>query len=405
MTWPPSTASELKRMLADDLIDETHHVDFKLKVGDDKGSRKNLAANLASFATDGGWIVLGVDEKKGEAPQFVPEPTPLVDQRERIDSIAHMLIDPPLRVAVQELPDDEIDGHGYLLVRVPKSPHVLHAVGGRYHGRRDSTKAVLEDGDVQRLMRLRDGYQTSIETTLEVELSHCPSVNADEYWQMLVRVEPRSPHPWPLREFLTDGNQSHLQREAAEAVKAASRAIQNVRTAPVTELLPTFWVRRPRGVAAVSPGIGRTRQIETRDRARYLELTVADDGTVQVWYAERHVHEDERYAGGVGDSEIVGITASAIALAGRLGTVMGFDGQWQAGVRVDGSYGLSPRSASGGMVRMTNDPYPDVRPYLASTHFETEQAQQDPAGLTNELVLPYLRTVRTESLFGRREAG
>ena len=176
MSWPPASAAAIEALCADDLLAETHSIDFKREVGDSKRARQQLAANLASFATDGGWIVVGFEEHEGDTPRFQPAPVLLDGERERLDSIAHTLIDPPLRISVRQL--ERADGDGYLLVRVPPSPHVLHAVDGRYYGRRDSQKAVIHDADVERLLRLRAAQQTSIEGTLADESTHAPHVDS-----------------------------------------------------------------------------------------------------------------------------------------------------------------------------------------------------------------------------------
>ncbi len=93
MAGPLRTATEADqaadRPRSDPKRPETHSVDFKRQVGDKRRSRQNLAATLASFVIDGGWVVIGVDEHEGQTPRFVPHPVELAGQRERLDSLAH----------------------------------------------------------------------------------------------------------------------------------------------------------------------------------------------------------------------------------------------------------------------------------------------------------------------------
>lgn len=111
--WPPHSASSLEDFLEHDEPQETHHIDFKREITDD---RRHFAQHLASFATDGGWIVVGVDEP--HPGTFEPAPLSLADQAERAENIAHTRIDPPLYIETTRLERD--DGtSGYFLVRIP----------------------------------------------------------------------------------------------------------------------------------------------------------------------------------------------------------------------------------------------------------------------------------------------
>jgi hypothetical protein len=53
------------------LFEESHHLDLK-KAPNSKGDNKELARDLASFAVDGGTLIIGVQENKKAAPSNSP---------------------------------------------------------------------------------------------------------------------------------------------------------------------------------------------------------------------------------------------------------------------------------------------------------------------------------------------
>ncbi|MFC9587852.1 hypothetical protein ACFVJ8_34185 [Streptomyces yangpuensis] len=67
-----------------------------------RGDNKELARDLASFAVDGGTLIIGVQENK-ESRTFELAPQPLNGLPEKIEQVARTLPDPPLTVITEEI--------------------------------------------------------------------------------------------------------------------------------------------------------------------------------------------------------------------------------------------------------------------------------------------------------------
>ena len=345
-------------------------MDFKRQVGANASERRRFAEHLASFAADGGWVVVGVDEDAG---RFHEAPVLLDGQRERIDSLAHTAIDPPLFIESQVLPLEGDAHRGFVLVRIPPSPHVLHAVDGRYWGRRDVQKARLADGDVSRLMRLRMGHSADVLAGVRVEAEHAPKVSTEHYYRVVARCLPRTPQRTPLRSETRNDALDDLSTLFRQADAAAHMTLRGAsRRAPITEVLFN-WQRRAGGAAWCSRWITPTRKFDLQPErdpgVPHVELLVEESGAVQLWTAENHHvdhvkgHLDTDAPGVVSDWEIVSMSASLLLGAAEISRRMGFDGVWDVGVQIDGCYGLVSRSRSGSAARLhrVEVPYSDRR--------------------------------------------
>ena len=135
----------------------------------DRGNRA-LATDLASFAVDGGVLLIGVDE----GPPATPSPIPLDGLKERIDQVARSRIDPPLAVSITEIASAADPSRGYLVVVLPASPAAPHMVEHRYLGRGDTTNMRLSDSQVVRLHAARAAALTSASALLDAEIARDP---------------------------------------------------------------------------------------------------------------------------------------------------------------------------------------------------------------------------------------
>jgi len=165
VTWPPATEADLLSALAAGDIAESNNLDVKTLIGDSDRSRRDTAKDLASFAVDGGALLIGVREHK-DTRTFECAPVDLHDSLERIEQIAANRIDPPLVVHPREI-TSAISGLGYIWVDIPASPDAPHMVDGRYYGRGERTNRSLPDAEVLRLHRLNAGFQTSTAGALD----------------------------------------------------------------------------------------------------------------------------------------------------------------------------------------------------------------------------------------------
>ena len=156
----PKDESELLAAYRAGLLDERNWCDLKAALGSGRGANAECARDMASFAPDGGTLIIGLDEDEPGGSPLTPidlsDVTP-----ERIEQVAAMKVDPPLTVECTELQAPANDGTGYVLVHIPASPLTPHQVEGKYLGRGDKTKRYLSDVEVTLLIRRRDQWAAS----------------------------------------------------------------------------------------------------------------------------------------------------------------------------------------------------------------------------------------------------
>ncbi|TDD64985.1 hypothetical protein E1293_40860 [Actinomadura darangshiensis] len=109
---------------------------------------------MASFAIDGGTLIVGIAEDKDNRA-FTLAPQPLKGMAEKMEQIARSIPDPPLNVITQEIESEADPTTGYLIIHIPASPAAPHMVDNRYWGRGDKTKYPLPDPEVVRLHERR----------------------------------------------------------------------------------------------------------------------------------------------------------------------------------------------------------------------------------------------------------
>lgn len=168
--WPPRTEVALGAAAKDGHLRETHVLEVKRELPLGDSANKELAVDLCSLAIDGGLFIIGVDEDKG----YALSPVPLDGLAERIEQVARTRIDEPLPVAFIEIESASNPANGYLLVRVEASPRAPHMVDHRYWGRGDKTKHRLSDGEVERLISLRDRWVVNAEHALHEWMAREP---------------------------------------------------------------------------------------------------------------------------------------------------------------------------------------------------------------------------------------
>ncbi len=106
---------------------------------------QGAATDRASFASDGGLLIYGVDES---TTRRAPRRSCLVQLPERLEQIALTAVTEPLFVRTLVLPTTADPTRGFVAVVVPPSEHAPPTVDGRYYGRGDKTKIALSDAQV-----------------------------------------------------------------------------------------------------------------------------------------------------------------------------------------------------------------------------------------------------------------
>src|SRR6266540_2912211 len=177
--WQPRSVADVQAAIDDGTLGERHWLDVKESVGSSDGAKKELARDLASFANDGGGLIIGVaEDKQTSALSIVP--VELAGFPERVDQVARSRCDPPLYVQCHPLADPANITHGVLLVEVPPSPLAPHMVDGAYHGRGDKTKHKLTDAEVASLHARRTARQLTGEQLIAREVARSPILPNDQ---------------------------------------------------------------------------------------------------------------------------------------------------------------------------------------------------------------------------------
>ena len=163
--WSPKSESDILSAISEGTFSESHFLDAKATTGSSDGERKETARDLASFALDGGALVIGVAEDKQDR-SFVAAPIALAGLAEKLEQIASTRIDPPLSLRVTEIMSSADAKLGYLYVEIPASPLAPHMADNIYYARGEKTKRRMSDAEVVRLHRLREGVENRISADL-----------------------------------------------------------------------------------------------------------------------------------------------------------------------------------------------------------------------------------------------
>ena len=152
--WTPAGWSDVVEAAAGGLLDESHWVDLKQELPAGKRTHNTeLAQDLASFAVDGGLLVIGVEDHNSRAGKVCG--VELAKLADRVDQVARDKVRPSLVVRSHEVPDPDRPGRGCLLVHVPPSPQAPHMVDYVYYGRGDRANIRLGDEQVRAILEGR----------------------------------------------------------------------------------------------------------------------------------------------------------------------------------------------------------------------------------------------------------
>jgi hypothetical protein len=344
--WQPQSEADIQKAIDDGLLSETHYLDCKREIGATPGERKETARDLASFAIDGGSLLIGVDEDKVKRT-FSLMPQPLAGLAERVENLAGSIIDPPLDVVPEEIESAQGQGLGYLLVRVRPSPFAPHMVDGVYYGRGEKKRLRLTDLQVRRYHAQFKSTEQQIHNLLDEEIARDPvptemRKRAHLYLVAHPLTAPRS----AARNLIRNADTTTLQgiARAAESRMAGSDLPQC--PPPVTDAVNLQ--RRARGSALcsrVAAGPGRTFNPQgLRPEERLLDIEFREDGSIcGLMGNATFAYREDRDSAELYIFEWV-IVAYAIRLAGwaaTLGRAINYHGSWGLGLHISGIRGLS----------------------------------------------------------------
>lgn len=346
--WQPQDEAALDAALQDGVLDENHYRDVKRSIGDTPSARKETARDLASFAINGGVLIVGVHEDKA-AQTFSLAPQPLAGLPERIEQVAATAIDPPLFVACRSIASSSEAGTGYVIVDVPPSPSAPHMVEGVYFGRGDKTKIRLSDADVLRYHGLREAEESIGYRLLDAEVARDPVERANQQRGRLYLVA----HPLRARrEVARDFVRATGQYGAADLWSlvdgAEAHIASDVRDFAPQPSMAGHTVRRAEGTARVSEassGPGRTYKVASSwtDETDLLDIEFREDGGIRVLMGRMTDTWRQGQDGGVqviADGLAVAYALRVVIWARDLGERVGYRGPWTFGVHAHGLRGL-----------------------------------------------------------------
>jgi hypothetical protein len=392
--WQPRSVADVQAAIDDGTLGERHWLDVKETVGSSDGAKKELARDVASFANDGGGLIIGVAEDKATGALSLA-PVELAGFAERIDQVVRSRCDPPLYVQCHPLVDPANATHGVLLVEVPPSPLAPHMVEGTYYGRNDKTKHKLTDAEVANLHARRTARQLTGEQVIAREIARSPIAPTDQTLSHLfVVAQPLASPPDLLTPLI--GNKRKLWALITEANKSVPDSGQ---ISPHLGLVMSNYEPRPRGAGFHSDAIvGRRFQPQRKlaHEESQLDVEVGDDGTVVLFCAgtsltrNHGIPDDERqYIHGVA---VVVLTRVVLAIAAKLGSTAGYAGRWLLAV---GLNNLRGRFAGYALSRAGVEfpPYSEDD-YVQATEAVTAELLAQPGAVTARLMYRLLRALR-----------
>ncbi|MEV0898214.1 ATP-binding protein [Actinoplanes sp. NPDC049802] len=385
--WTPRTATDVERAIADGLLRETHWLDVKLEISAGSGANKETARDMASFAIDGGGILVGIREDK-QAGTMTVEPVDLRGLPERIDEIARSRCDRPLYVRCHPIPVDAADPHhGLLLIEIPPSAMAPHMVDGRYYGRGDTTKRTLTDPEVERLQAARSMRHLGAGQIIAREIARDPVPPAHrERGHLYVVAQPLA----TPRDWLTEQIE---EREVSSLLRSTVNGITNEFSPGLRHA--SNESHRAEGVAFSSYGL-TARQLTVsphQDRNREagtVDIEVGDDGRIAIFCGRATDFPrggDQQF---ILDMGIAHHVRGAVNIAANLGFTFGYGGRWLLAVGVTGLQGRYSTAAMEALGSVGTQPFTTDQ-YQESTEAVTAELRDRPGTVTHRLVRRLLR--------------
>lgn len=367
------------------LLDESYWVELKKDVPPTSaGSNMELARDIASLSVDGGLLIIGIKDDKGRAGDVVgiADPSALSD---RIVQVART-IHPPVQVEVQRLPSPD-GSTTTLVVRVPASATAPHMVDHRYWGRSDHGKTPLSDPEVARLFDLRRSRQEDFVDQMREAQS-----------RDLVALQDRTRgHGYVVMRPL--GYQDAPGQQVAVTSLAST-----VRTA--LGAVSPQWSPAMDQVSSDRPhpdGLLTTSNQWEHDSPTFghVQVLFLDTGQVEVVSTEittTGMGHDPEAPQFVPIGHVIELVHCSMLVAGHIGEHhLGYQGQWQVGVILDGLKGVrtSKSATSRGYV---TPPFPSQE-YVRTAMTTTTQLRDNPATVTDQLLRPFVRGLGHERTY------
>jgi hypothetical protein len=402
--WEPQTEAELLQAYNEGMLEERNWCDLKREVENTKSANKELARDLASFAIDGGTLIIGLDEAEpGGSPLH---PVLLANLAERVEQIALNRIDPPLTVSCTPVKSEADESEGYLLVHVPASAMAPHQVGSAYYGRGDKTKRPLPDSEVQRLFARRAQWTKGIEEDLRAAVRSDSFKEHSEHGHLFLVAKPVGGWPDIFQEFVAGSKwQANLQRIRQLTIEdqVISQAFRSMfPNEPISLHFAGMLTTRKTSHGALLTSRGVNISYEDPVEAATSDLEVREDGGVRFFYgaavrnAQRENSEGRREPRVYLVPLVLAIREFIKTLAG-LSDLVGYAAMWDIGIAITdlkGAYGIGISQFGASSAAVWSD-----ESYERTTRTSVAELEKLPALTTERLIGRLLRAYSADAQF------
>jgi hypothetical protein len=392
--WRLASEGQLRDAIAAGDIREHRGLDVKREVGDTNGPRRELARDLASFAIDGGALLIGVEEDTATG-NLTPSPVPLPGQAERIEQVASTRIDPPLFVQVLEIPSTDDPSLGYLWVDVPPSPLAPHMVEGAYWGRVDRTKGRLTDAQVVRLHADRKSVEAGMLATLDAEIARDPVPrDLQREGHLYLAATPLASAEDLGLAFLRQRDQGRMfQLINAPHAELSPRT----RGIPPTPEYASSLRLRAEGIAMSSLSEGaRESPANAEHETDLVDIEFREDGGIRAVVGRATTSWGERRV--IVDALAVAYTRLLVGWAREVGIEHHFSGVWIFGVAATGLKNLPSAVYDSPSIRRQPPVY-DAAQYRAVSRASALELEDQPWVVARRLISKFLRSLGTDHYF------
>lgn len=397
--WPPLSESDIAFALGEG-VRESHYLDLKRGIEATNGGNAELARDLASFAIDGGSILVGVAEDKSSRTWQL-SPQTLAGLAERVELVARSKIDQPVSVRITEIPSAVDPAVGYLWIDIEPSAVAPHMAGGIYYGRGDQTKIRLSDAEVLRLHASRLVERDLADQLLDDEIAREPVPDAERQHGHIYLVAKPLTAPRAIARAFVRGDQLAIR----QLVRSGDIGLSQ----DLTQFYPslegaTTLATRARGVAISSPPTqnGRQWQAGLYDPERsLLDIEIGEDGGIRAVVGRLTDATDETSSPLVLDGLAVAYAWRLVSWARAVGDVAAYRGTWVFGVAGDRLHG-SISSLRNNNFGFHSGPVYDLDTYRETTSATAREMLERPAHVVERLVGPLLRGLGTHHYWAPR---
>ncbi|WP_127355717.1 AlbA family DNA-binding domain-containing protein [Actinacidiphila soli] len=407
--------------------DERYWIDFKRQLyptpgpsgkntqGEKQKAHTEIARDMASMATRGGYLVLGVAEDKSTTPPvFSPHPMPLPPGiKDDLDHVAKDRITPSLYVEVTPMEDPANPGTGFILIEIPGSEHAPHMTDERYFGRSDSGRTTLSDDQVERLMlqraQLGQRIQPEMQTTAQADPIEAEQRGVPHGYLTAVPT-----HGWTdMFANYTKDRQAHqqlIQLCSQAAIRIVNESGQHRRFDDIAMGDMNNYRRsgQPHGAwlstwtDGPAEGVGRMVGVDDDGPIRFIDLAAGSTFTGRHAIVDMMAARNPDYRAPTGPPLVYEMTFrdrvnDMLRLVTELSGAISYPGGWLLGVHFDGLQGRTAQATQGQRSFMAPSRY-DADTYTFTTKATARQIAENPADVSKTLLLRLYRGLGTAAL-------